>query len=75
MENEASRLADKIGRRNIALAVGVGITAVSNRTVLGQFPASWFDCLEQLCDSVGEDCPRKIFNFKTPSKAPLAGVV
>jgi hypothetical protein len=73
--NSASSLANKLGRNKIASAVGVGLTAVSNATVSGKFPSSWFEIIEALCVSVGEDCPRKIFNFKTPSKSPQEGVV
>lgn len=55
-------------QRRIAKEIGVGATAVNNAVSRGLFPAAWFDALEQLCQREGEDCPRALFNFKSPSE-------
>jgi hypothetical protein len=64
-----SQFADAVGRKNIASAVGVELTAVSNAVVKGSFPASWFDALEALAALTGTDCPRSIFGFKRKDAA------
>lgn len=60
-------IADQIGQRQIATALGVGTTAVSNAVVRGSFPTSWFLVVKRLCDERGVDCPETAFNFKLPS--------
>jgi hypothetical protein len=62
--NSVSKICDTIERKNIAEAVGVNLTAVSNAAVSGTFPASWFDAVEKLCISKEIQCPRNLFNFK-----------
>ena len=63
-DNDATRFADAIGRREIAEAVGVGPTAVSNAVVRGWFPATWFLILQGLAEKHGVDCPPQIFKMK-----------
>lgn len=57
-------LADALGRRKIAEAVGVGATAVSNAVVRGRFPASWFLIIKRLADEAGQECPPALFNLR-----------
>lgn len=60
----AARLADAVGRREIADAVGVGLTAVSNAITRGSFPASWFFAVEAACRAKGVSCDRQAFGWK-----------
>ena len=62
--NSTSDLADALGRKEMAKALGVGLTAVSNAVVNGQFPAAWFDTLEAMAQARGVDCPRDLFGFR-----------
>lgn len=75
MDTNISDFADTVGRSNIAKLMGVGATAVSNRVVIGHFPAWWFNDLEAFCIENGVDCPRSLFNWKPSSNAaPNKGV-
>lgn len=58
-----SELADRIGRKQIASAAGVGLTAVSNAVVRGSFPATWFIVVSDLARVAGIDCPPHLFNM------------
>ena len=60
----ASELADALGRKNIADALGVGLTAVSNAVVRGWFPSSWFLAVKAIADAVGHDCPPELFKMR-----------
>lgn len=69
----AGALADTLGRRRIAEAVGVGVTAVSNAVVRGQFPASWYFIIRDLCSEHDVECPRDAFGMKAREDAGAAG--
>lgn len=60
------QICDAIGRRQIADAIGVRLTSVSNAVTDGQFPARWYDVVEGLCAAKGLDCPRRLFSFVRP---------
>jgi hypothetical protein len=66
--NKASILADAIGRKKIAEAFGVGLTAVSNHAVRGYFPASWYLGMLTLADSASGpvECTPELFQMKQP---------
>jgi hypothetical protein len=50
----ALEVADRIGRRQIAAAVGVGTTAVSNAVARDmRFPSSWYLILSRLATEAG----------------------
>lgn len=66
----ASSICDKVGRANIAAAVRVGATAVSNAAVDNRFPARWFFAVKELCDQAGIDCPEHLFSFIPVTKTP-----
>lgn len=57
------QICDTIGRRQIAAAVGVGVTSVSNAVVDGRLPARWFHIVDGLCAAKGLPCPRNLFSF------------
>ena len=59
-----TQLAEALGRKRMAQALGVGLTAVSNAVVSGQFPAAWFDTLEAMAQERGVECPRHLFGFR-----------
>lgn len=61
----APQLADAIGRKNIADALGVGLTAVSNAVVRGVFPSSWYLAVKSLADAGGHKCPPELFNMRS----------
>lgn len=62
----ASQLADAIGRKALADALGVGPTAVSNAVVRGEFPASWFLSVKDMADKIGHQCPPELFKMRLP---------
>jgi hypothetical protein len=63
------QFADAIGRKKIADANGVGLTAVSNRVVMGSFPASWYFTCSNLAAMAGIPCPPALFAFKGGNSA------
>lgn len=60
----ASDLADALGRKTIADALGVLPTAVSNAVVRGWFPSSWFLAVKAIADRMGQDCPPELFKMR-----------
>lgn len=61
--------ADAVGRKKIADAVGVGLTAVSNGVVRNAFPASWFYACQKLAQSAGVECPPALFQQRPCSQS------
>lgn len=59
----AKQLADAIGRKKIAEAVGVGPTAVSNAVARGWFPSAWFIVVCDLAERIGVECPPELFKM------------
>ena len=66
--NTASDIIEGLGRKELAARLGVGLTAVSNASVSGRFPAAWFAVVSELCEVRGIECPTSAFNFKIPSQ-------
>lgn len=66
----AKFIIEEIGAQTIADCLGVGLHSVRNAKFTGEFPANWFDALEQLCISSGVKCPRVLFTFRPPLMAP-----
>ncbi len=64
--SNASTFANAVGRANLAKAVGVGMTAISNAVVRGWFPPSWFVAAKALADEKGVECPPDLFGMKLP---------
>ena len=64
-------LADALGRKNIADAVGVGATAVSNAVVRGSFPASWYLAMAGLAAKAGTECPPALFGMRASNSSPV----
>ena len=60
----APQFADAVGRKNMADALEVGATAVSNAVVRGWFPSSWFYTCQHLAESVGVECPPQLFGMR-----------
>ena len=61
---KAKTLADALGRKNIAEAVAVTATAVSNAVVRGWFPPSWYVSCKALADEQGKACPPDLFKMR-----------
>ncbi len=57
-------LADAIGRKTMATALGVLPTAVSNGVVRQTFPASWFLVVQALAREKGIECPPALFGMR-----------
>jgi hypothetical protein len=57
-------IAETLGYGQIAAAVGVGLTAVSNAVSRDRFPATWFIVVSKLCRERGMDCPPEAFGMK-----------
>lgn len=57
-------LANAVGRKEMADALGVGLTAVSNAVVRGWFPSSWFLVVKSLADGIGHECPPDLFKMR-----------
>lgn len=64
------QFASAIGRKNMADALDVGATAVSNAVVRGRFPASWFARCQALASEAGVDCPPDLFGMRAADNAP-----
>jgi hypothetical protein len=56
--------ADAVGRKQIADAIGVGATAVSNAVVRGQLPAAWYLACTKLAQAHGIECPIEMFAMR-----------
>ena len=63
----AAVICDLLGRKVMAAELGVGLTAVSNASVEGRFPAKWYVAVRKMCEAAGIDCPESLFNFVLPS--------
>lgn len=57
----STEFADAIGRKAIADAVGVGVTAVSNAVVREAFPSSWFLACQKLASLKKVPFPAALF--------------
>ena len=62
--NDARNIADAIGRQELARALDVGLTAVSNSVVAGRFPPAWFLCVQRYCREFDIECPPELFGMK-----------
>ena len=62
---QAVTIADKLGRTELAKAIGVGSTAISNAVIRGKFPPSWYLVVSQMCSRAGIDCPPELFQMKS----------
>ena len=60
---KAKTFADALGRKNIASAVEVLPTAVSNAVVRGWFPSAWYLACKRIADEAGVDCPPDLFKM------------
>lgn len=65
MVSTALELADALGRKEMAEALDVGASAVSNHVVMGVFPPSWYLVCNSLAAVKGVNCPLGLFAFKS----------
>jgi len=63
----AAEICDHLGRKEISVRVGRGITAVSNAASVGVFPASWYAVVRAMCIEKGLSCPESLFSFVPPT--------
>lgn len=66
------QIADSLGRKSIAAAVGVRETAVSNAVVRGQFPPAWFVAVSGLAAAKDVECPPQAFGMRSPDSGRAA---
>lgn len=66
----AKTICDAIGRKAIADHIGASLTAVSNASTEGKFPARWYRGIRDLCVRAGVPCPDEAFNFIRPNTPP-----
>lgn len=59
---DTKTFANAIGRKNMADALGVLPTAISNAVVKGAFPPSWLVVCQKLALVEGVNCPPALFN-------------
>lgn len=59
------QIADEIGRAKMAVALGVGVTAISNAVVSKKFPPSWYVVMQALCSEAGLECPPSLFGMRS----------
>lgn len=65
--NSASTFLDALGRKDVADALSVGPTAVSNAAVSGTLPASWYVTLGEMAERRGIEFPAHLFRMRRPS--------
>lgn len=63
-------ICNALGRKAIADAMSVRVTAVSNAVVDNRFPSKWYLVIKSLCDAQGMDCPVSLFSFEKPEAKP-----
>lgn len=61
-----AEICDQVGRRVVAKACGIGLTAVSNAVVTNVFPAKWYLVVKRLCERADIECPDTLFSFAPP---------
>lgn len=57
---------DAIGRRQFLTRSGLSKQALIRPFAENQFPANWFQILDEMCAERGIDCPRVLFAFRRP---------
>ena len=57
-------IANTLGRRSMATALGVGMTTISAAVSDGKFPASWYLTIKALGAKKGVKIPDGLFSFK-----------
>lgn len=62
--NTAYDILEALGRRKVAGALGVGITAVGNAASDGTFPANWFAVITEMCREEGIQCSPNLFRMR-----------
>lgn len=66
-------LCDAIGRKNIARAVPVSVSAVSNAVKDNCFPSRWYLVVKGLAEDNELPCPDSLFAFSPPAPADQKG--
>lgn len=57
---------DALGRRQFLMRSGLSKQALIRPFAENQFPANWFQILDEMCAERGIDCPRDLFAFRRP---------
>jgi len=60
---KSSDLVSALGRQEVAAALRIEPSAVSNAVKREKFPSSWFVVMKALADIKGIDCPMYLFSF------------
>lgn len=67
-------LCDAIGRKEIAVAVNVRVSAVSNAVKDNCFPSRWYLVVKGLARAKKVPCPERLFAFSKPIESDQKGV-
>lgn len=71
--NTTVKIANKLGRQEIASRIGVTKQMVYNRTSEGKYPAKWYAIILSMCAERGMEAPDiEAFSFDLPK--PKLGV-
>ena len=63
MEN-VKEVADRLGRKQMAAKLGVGVTTISAALAEEFFPSSWYIALREMAAENGEVVPTALFRWK-----------
>ena len=72
-EPSVKSICDAIGRKKLADALAVGMSAISNACSENVFPARYYAVVKAECDVAGVACPLSLFSFVMPSDVEAAG--
>jgi hypothetical protein len=65
------RICDELGRKNLALSLGVSKAAISNAIAAERFSARWYRIVSTMCEDSEIDCPKDLFGFIEPTHDEL----
>ena len=57
-------VADRLGRKNMAAKLSVGVTTISAAIADGVFPSAWYICLRGMAAEINEVIPTNLFRWK-----------
>lgn len=64
------RITDAIGTDPLCRRLSVSEHSIRHARTTGVFPASWYAPVDEMCRSIGIECPKSAFNFKSIAAAP-----
>ena len=71
-QNSVAAICDRLGRKEMAQALQVRATAISNAVRENTFPSKWYLVVRQMCAAAGIECPDELFAFSKPNAGDAA---